>query len=342
MKCLVTGGSGYFGELLCKMLLEMDHDVYNLDLNENRNEDSRIKYIKADIRDYKKVLQSCEGMDYVFHNVAQVPLAKDNELFRTVNIDGTRNILAASLENEIKKLVYTSSSAIFGVPKSNPVMEKTVPNPMEAYGDAKYQGELLCHEYNKKGLDISIVRPRTILGHGRLGIFQILFEWVYNGQNIPVFSGGKNKYQFVHPEDLAHACVKSVDKSGLQIYNCGAENFGTMKELLQELCDYANTGSRVSSVPTWPAVLGMKATSLLGLSPLGAYHALMYGRSMYFDISKCKQELNWKPKYSNKEMIIQSYKWYVENREFVLRNKSGSHHKTGVKQGILKFVGKLL
>ena len=92
----------------------------------------------------------------------------------------------------------------------------------------------------------------------------------------------------------------------------------------------------------WPAVLGMNITSALGMSPLGAYHALMYGRSMYFDISKAKKELNWAPEYSNKEMIIESYKWYVNNREKVLKNKSGSHHKTGVKQGVLSLVGRCL
>lgn len=342
MNVLVTGGSGYFGELLCNQLLIKGYNVKNLDLNLNPDADSRIEFIQADIRDYNKVLEACNGVDYVFHNVAQVPLAKDKELFHTVNRNGTENILKAALVCSVKKLVYTSTSAVFGVPKMNPVTELTVPTPMEAYGKAKYEGELLCEEYNKKGLDVTIVRPRTILGNGRLGIFQILFEWVYCGKNVPVFSGGNNVYQFVHAKDLADACILTVKKPGFKIYNCGTENFGTMRELLQDLCDYANTGSKVKSVPMWPAVTGMKITSAIGISPLGAYHALMYGRSMYFDTTKLKNELTWSSRFSNKEMIIESYQWYIANREKVLNIQGLSHHRSSIKQGILSLVGEIL
>ncbi len=342
MKCLVTGGSGFFGELLCQKLLSQGHEVSNLDLNKNSSEDKKITFIQADIRDYSKVLEATMNVDVVFHNVAQVPLAKDKELFDTVNRVGTENILKASLENGVKKLVYTSSSAVFGVPKKNPVDEAMEPTPMEAYGQAKYDGELECKKYFDKGLDVSIVRPRTILGLGRLGIFQILFEWVYNGQNVPVFSGGDNIYQFVHAEDLADVCILISKIAGFNIYNCGAKEFGSMKEILQDLCNYAKTGSKVKSVPMWPAVMGMKISSALGISPLGAYHALMYGKSMYFSHEKVEKELNWTPKYSNKDMMIESYKWYVENRNAVLKNKEGSHHKKGVKQGILSVVGKCI
>ncbi|MDB6055275.1 MAG: UDP-glucose 4-epimerase, partial [Verrucomicrobiales bacterium] len=100
----------------------------------------------------------------------------------------------------------------------------------------------------------------------------------------------------------------------------------------------ANTGSRVKTVPMAPAVLGMKITNTLGLSPLGAYHALMYGRSMYFDITRAKQELGWQPRYSNNEMFVESYDWYCKNREAVLSSKGASHHRSGVKQGVLKLV----
>ena len=342
MKCLVTGGSGFFGELLCKELLEKGFEVTNFDLNQNTDEDSRVKYIKGDIRNFDIVRNACENMEYVFHNVAQVPLAKDKDLFETVNKHGTENILKAALEAGVKKLVYTSSSAVFGVPKENPVLETTLPVPREAYGKAKYDGEVLCEKYSKKGLDISIVRPRTILGNGRLGIFQILFEWIYTGQNVPVFNTGNNIYQFVHAKDLAGLCIKSAFRKGFEFYNCGAEEFGSMRELLQALCDHAATGSKVRSIPSWPAVLGMRITSFLGISPLGSYHALMYGKSMYFDVTKAKSKLDWSSEYSNEKMIIESYDWYVENRDFVLKNKKGSHHKKGVRQGVLKIVGKLL
>ena len=116
-----------------------------------------------------------------------------------------------------------------------------------------------------------------------------------------------------------------------------------MRETLENLCRYANTGSKVKSVPFKPAVMGMKISSFLGLSPLGSYHALMYGRSMYFDINKLKNELGWKPKYSSNEMFKQSYDWYCLNRQKILDDKfNGSHHQSKVKQGILNLFSELL
>ena len=281
-------------------------------------------------------------MDIIFHNVAQVPLAKDVKLFESVNNLGTENMLKSALAGGVSKVVYTSSSAVFGVPKSNPVTELTEPSPGEEYGLAKYKGELMCHQFSKQGLDVSIIRPRTIMGHGRLGIFQILFEWIKQGTNIPVLGNGSNIYQFVHADDLADACILAGIKPGSAIFNCGTDNFGSMRSVLENLCQYAKTGSRVTSVPMWPAIQAMKVTSALGLSPLGSYHAMMYGRSMYFDVSKAKHDLGWQPKYSNDEMFIDSYDWYLKNRSDVLSQSGASHHRSAVKQGALKILNWLL
>jgi nucleoside-diphosphate-sugar epimerase len=343
MKSLVTGGAGYFGRLLVDKLVERGHEVRIFDINEVDDATPEMECVRGDIRDLDAVRKACKGVDLVFHNVAQVPLAKDRALFRSVNIDGTRNLLTAALEIGVKKVVNTSSSAVYGVPKSNPVNEQTTPTPMEAYGRAKLEGEHQCEEFGRKGLDYSIIRPRTIMGHGRLGIFQILFEWIHQGYNVPVFSGGNNIYQFVHADDLAEACILSGLKPGIASYNCGTDRFGTMREVLEAICRHANTGSKVRSVPMWPAVAGMRVTSALGLSPLGAYHALMYGRSLYFDSSKAMNELHWKPKYSNEEMFIDSYEWYLRNRKTVL--ESGhvhSHHRSAVKEGFLSVAKRLL
>lgn len=340
MKYLITGGSGYFGSLLVQQIGAENSVVF--DISDAADRSPLTAFHCGDIRDYQAVLKATEGIDVIYHNVAQVPLAKDKELFRSVNIDGTENVLKAALTNKVPKVVYTSSSAVFGVPKSNPVTELTDPSPGESYGQAKYEGELLCKKYQKMGLDVSIVRPRTIMGHGRLGIFQILFEWIREGKNVPVFGSGENVYQFVHAEDLAAACILAGKRPGAETYNCGTDRFGSMRDVLESLCQHAGTGSKVRSVPMAPAVLGMKITSAIGLSPLGAYHALMYGRSMYFDISKAQHELGWQPKWSNTDMFIQSYEWYLRHREEVLSGSGGSHHRSAVKQGILQLVGKLL
>jgi nucleoside-diphosphate-sugar epimerase len=239
-------------------------------------------------------------------------------------------------------LVYTSSGAVYGVPESNPVTELSPKVPGEDYGRSKLQAEQLCERMRGTGVPVSIIRPRTILGSGRLGIFQILFDWVSEGYNVPVFNGGGNRYQFVHADDLADACIRAAMYPGNEDFNIGSDRFGTMRELLEALCRHAGTGSKVKSLPMRPIELGMKVASGLGLSPLGPYHALMYGRSLYFDVNKAKSLLGWSPQYSSEEMIIESYEYYLKNREEILGQTQGSPHRSAVKQRILGLVKHVL
>ena len=129
-------------------------------------------------------------------------LAKDKDLFDSVNNLGRKYFKACS-KSGVKKIVYTSSSAVYGIPPKNPVNELMPPSPMESYGKAKYDAEKLCEQYISDKLDVIIIRPRTILGHVRY--FQILFEWIKKGKNIPVLGKGDNIYQFIHADDLAEA-----------------------------------------------------------------------------------------------------------------------------------------
>jgi nucleoside-diphosphate-sugar epimerase len=342
MTILVTGGAGYFGTVLRQRLIAGGASVRTFDLVRPDDLATGEEAVQGDIRDAVAIAAACRGVSIVHHNVAQVPLAKDRHLFESVNIQGTENLLEGARAAGVRKVVYTSSSAVFGAPRSNPVTEETPPAPAEAYGRAKYEGERRCQAYVARGLDVSIVRPRTILGHGRLGIFQILFEWVRSGFNIPVLGAGDNRYQFVHAEDLAAACILAGKRPGAAVYHCGTDRFGTMRETLEALCLHAGTGSKVRSVPMAPALLAMKLTSAVGLSPLGPYHALMYGRSMYFDLAKTTRELGWAPRYSNQEMFIESYEWYLAHRERVLAASGASLHRSAVKQGVLGLLRRLL
>jgi nucleoside-diphosphate-sugar epimerase len=337
-RVLITGGSGYFGALLRDRLVARGQRVRVFDRVDATDRPESVEFVPGDIRDGARVQAACAGCEVVYHCVAQVPLAKDRALFESVNVQGTENLLRAARAAKVRKVIYVSSSAVFGVPRANPVTEQTPPAPGEAYGRAKLAGERLCAEHGRQGLDVTVIRPRTIMGHGRLGIFQILFEWIREGYNVPVLGRGDNRYQFVHADDLAEACRLAAARPGPAMYNCGAESFGTMREVLEQLCAHAATGSRVRSVPARPAVWLMQLTSALGLSPLGPYHAMMYGQSFYFDITRARAELGWTPKFSNNQMFIQSYDWYLRHRESVLHSAGASHHRSAVKQGILSLV----
>jgi nucleoside-diphosphate-sugar epimerase len=332
---LVTGGSGYFGALLLEQLADDGQRLRNFDVNPP--ESSGGEFIKGDIRDYAAIRAACDGVDVVYHNVAQVPLARDRELFHSVNVTGAANLLRAAADAGVGKVVVTSSSAVFGVHAVNPVTEESPLAPAEAYGQAKAEAEALCHRAVAAGLDVTIIRPRTIHGHGRLGIFGILFDWVADGADIFVIGSGDNRYQFVHADDLARACRLAGARSGPAVYNIGAAEFGSMRESLEALVAHAGTGSRVRSLPLRPARVAMAAAGRLGLAPFASYHWLGYSMSLWFDITRARQELGWEPTYSNAAMFCDSYDWFLKHRaDMGAENRSS--HRSPAKQGALRLL----
>jgi nucleoside-diphosphate-sugar epimerase len=334
---LVTGGSGYFGSLLVRQLLEAGHTVRVLDLADADDRPADVEFVQGDVRDIDLVREAVDEIDVVMNNVAQVPLARDLDLLRTVNVDGTANLLAASADAGVAKVIHTSSSAVFGVPTSNPVMPTTVPAPMEAYGHAKLAAEWACLAAANAGLDVSIVRPRTILGHGRLGIFGILFDWIADGRDPIVLGDGTNRYQFVHSDDLAEVCIRAAEVEGPGVFNVGTDRFGTMRQTLSDLCEHAGTGATVRSVPALPAGLAMALSARLGLTPFAPYHWMMYSKSMWFDLQHLEDQLGWTPTWSTADMFAQSYDWFIANREHA-DDDSASHHRRNARQGALRLL----
>ena len=339
MRCLVTGGSGYFGSLLVDRLVADGQTTRNFDLI-SAEHPSVVEFVQGDIRDPAMVAAAVDGFDVVFHNVAQVPLAKDPATLRSVNVDGTRVLLDACRAAGVAKVVHTSSSAVFGVPDANPVLPTTVPRPAEAYGHAKLAAEWACLDAVRTGLDVTIVRPRTILGHGRLGIFGILFDWIADGADPVVLGDGSNVYQFVHADDLADACIRAGSIEAPGVFNIGTDRFGTMAEAIGGVCLHAGTGARVRRLPAGATAAAMRATARFGLTPFAPYHWLMYAKSMWFDLEHACAELDWRPRYSTDEMFAQSYDWFVANRD-ATGSVQASQHRRSTPQGTLSAAKRL-
>ncbi len=340
-RALVTGGSGYFGSLLVGELRTQGYEVRVLDLLDADDRPAEVEFVRGDIRAAADVRRAVIGVDAVFHNVAQVPLTRDAALFESVNVQGMATLLNACEDAGVAKVVYTSSSAVFGVPESNPVTLETAPAPVEAYGRAKHAGELLCRAAVTRGLDVSIVRPRTILGLGRLGIFGILFDWIADGAAVPVLGDGSNRYQFVHAHDVATACILAAERPGPSTSNIGAEEFGTMRETVAALCEYAGTGAHVTSLPAGLTSRAMQATARLSLTPFGPYHWIMYSRSMWFDLAPARDELGWRPEFTTDAAFRDSYDWFLQHRAD-LAASSGSPHRRSAKQGVLAVAKRVL
>ena len=335
---LITGGSGFVGSNLANILLDRGEKVRVLDLWRDPNSHPDIEYFIGDINDSTLVKRAMTNVDFVHHNAALVPLSKAGKDYWKVNVEGTKTALQEATAAKVKMFSHMSSSAIFGLPEDMPITNNTARKPIEIYGEAKLAGENLVMAASKRGLNTTIIRPRTIIGTGRLGIFQILFEWIADGSNIYVIGSGEQLFQFVHVDDLCEVSIRACLENKPGIYNVGTDKFSTLKDDLNYLCEYASTGVRVKSLPVGFTIKSLAFLDRLKLSPLSPWHYLTYHKSYYFDSQPVYDTLNWRPNYSNREMMVKSYDWFLENRNKIAVYKHASVHKKPVRQGLLKII----
>jgi nucleoside-diphosphate-sugar epimerase len=338
---LVTGGSGFLGNLIARRLLERGQRVKVLDLWEDPTRPREIQFIRCDIRDAQGVSEAMRGVEVVHHNAALVPLTKSGHKFWEVNVEGSRIAAQAAARAGVRAFIHMSSSAIFGVPGQCPITEAAPLRPAEVYGRAKLAGELAVRRVcDQAGLPLIVIRPRTILGEGRLGIFQILFEWIRDGRNVYIIGPGDGLFQFVHASDLMDAYLLALDQGQPGAYNVGAERFGSVRQALQNLIAYAGSSSKVKPLPAAPTMLCLRALDLLGLSPLAPWHYLTYHKPFHFDVTKLLA-MGWKPRFSNDQMFRQSYDWFLANYDRLTALKAGSPHRRPVREGLLWLLKKL-
>ena len=335
---LVTGGSGFVGDATVRALLAAGRAVRILDLRDHPQRPPEVEFVQGDVRDPAAVARAMRGVRVVHHQVAQVPLQKDRALLESVNVVGTQRVLEAAEAAGVAKVVLVSSSAVYGVPRTVPITAETPANPGEPYGAAKLAAENVAREFGARGLDVAIVRPRTVLGPGRLGIFQMLFEWVRRGRPLYTLGDGHNRYQFVHVDDLARLCLLAAGTVGPGPWLAGTDTFGSVRALLVGLVAHAGSVSPVRALPFAPAQRLMHLTSALGLSPLAPYHALAYGLDVHFDVEPTCRALGWRPQFSNAQMMAASYDWYLAHRAEVLAQVDASPHRMPVAPRLLRLL----
>ncbi len=338
-KILVTGGSGFQGITLVRRLVEDGYHPRVLDINDPNEPqlESSIEFIRGDIRDQRVVGEACRGVDTVFHLAAAVLPTRGKRAYMTTNAGGTRNVLEASLEHQVSQVVHISTSAIFGMPRRLPVTEDSEFRPMGYYGNAKFRGEQEVRRLREKGLRVCILRPRTIIGTERLGIFHILFDWIKGGKRIPIIGRGDNLFQFISSRDVVSACLQAARMESNDEFNIGAAEYSTVRKDLEALVAHAGSGSRVVSIPAPMVKLSLQVLDLLRLSPLMDWQYKVADKAFYFDISKAKRLLDWQPEDSNKSMFTESYDWYMAN----FRESDtiyGSTHRQAVRQRALRLL----
>ena len=270
--------------------------------------------MRGDIRSERDVRALVDGADVVVHAAAALPIQSSRAAIRSVNVEGTANVLAGALSAGVRRVVLISSTAVYGVPERHPIVEDDPLVGVGWYGESKIEAEQLAGEFGRRGLDVVIIRPKTFIGPERLGVFEILFDWIRDGRRIPILGDGGNLYQLLAVEDLVDAVARSFTApvGGLAV-NIGAGAFGTVRDDLQALIDHAGSGSRLFPVPVTPAELSLRALELARLSPLAEWHYKTAHKDSFVSIERARELLGWEPRLSNAETLCATYDWYLEH-----------------------------
>jgi nucleoside-diphosphate-sugar epimerase len=310
-RVLITGGSGFLGSHLSRTLSDAGWDVIAADLHEPATD--RDNFLHLDVRDASAVHQAVKQVDVVVHSAALVPITRSSlQVYLAVNTQGTENVLRAARASGAY-VVHISSSSIYGIPTQLPIMPSTPFAPFEDYGYSKAEAEGIVERERKNGLVVSVLRPRTIVGTGRLGLFDAIFPRIRDGKTVPLFGMGNNTLQLLDVEDMCAAVVRAIDTRSNGNYNVGAHEYQTVREDFEGLLAHANTGARLVRVPVPLIHAILRPLDAVGRSPFTRWHYMSAHKSCYSDISTTVSELGWSPKRSNLETLVNSYDWFVSH-----------------------------
>jgi nucleoside-diphosphate-sugar epimerase len=317
MLVAISGGAGFFGLHLARRLVAEGHAVRTLDLARLADPglDGRVEELRGDVRFAVDARRLVAGADVLVHAAAALPIQQSGAAIRSVNVDGMAVTFAGALEAGVRRAVLISSTAVYGVPERHPIDEDDPLVGVGHYGASKIEAERLCAAFARRGLETVIVRPKTFVGPERLGVFEILFDWIREGRRIPILGDGRNRYQLLAVEDLCDAVVRCLDAPVAgEALNVGAGRFGTVRDDLEALVEHAGTASRLRPVPARPAELALRALELARLSPLAERHYRTAHRDSFVSIDKARRLLGWEPRLSNAETLVQTYDWYLAHR----------------------------
>jgi nucleoside-diphosphate-sugar epimerase len=343
MRWAISGGAGFLGLHLARRLLADGHEVRTLDLaplDEPELERS-VEELRGDVRVPRDARSLVEGADVLVHAAAALPIQASRDSIRSVNVGGTATVLAAAAEAGVRRHVLVSSTAVYGIPKVHPIHEEDPLVGVGWYGESKIEAEEVTRDFGLRGLPFTIIRPKTFIGPERLGVFEILFDWVRDGRRIYMLGTGENRYQLLAVEDLVDAIVLSAERpeAAGETVNVGAKQFGTVRSDLQELVDHAGSTSRLTPVPARPAEIALRALELLRVSPLAEWHYKTAHRDSFVDVSKAERLLGWTPRFSNAEALCRTFDWYLAHRDTLAA--AGVTHRVPWNQQALALLKKI-
>lgn len=309
---LVTGGAGFIGSNLVERLLELEEKVVVFDnLSTGRKENIRVflknpnfKFIRGDLRNQKEIERAVRGVDYIFHQAAIPSVNRsvlDPKSTFEANTLGTLNLLIVAKKNKVKKIVYASSSSVYG-PGPLPKKEEMPLNPISPYALSKLTGEKLCQMFSKiYDLPTICLRYFNVFGprqNPRSEYAAVIPKFIFaflNHQRPVIYGDGKQTRDFTYAENVIEANLKALDSqfNNGEIFNiaCGRET--SILELLAIL-------NRIFSKNMKPYFKKKRPGDI---------------KHSFADISKSKKELGYNPKVSLEKGLEKTIQWFIEYGE---------------------------
>jgi|APSaa5957512535_1039671.scaffolds.fasta_scaffold00812_2 UDP-glucose 4-epimerase len=251
MKVLVTGGAGFIGKYLVKSLLENNNSVTIFDNFSNSTKksinfliDLGVKIIEGDITELPNLQRAIKDHDIVIHLAAKISVSESinnpSETFK-INVDGTNNVLTACEKNHVKKIIISSSAAVYGDSyPDDKLTEESVMNPISPYGESKMQMEQNVKEFAlKHDINYVILRFFNIYGIGQspeyAGVITKFKENIIEEEPLQIFGDGLQTRDFVAIYDVIQSIhnASTYDKSG--IFNIASGRVVTIKELAKQM-----------------------------------------------------------------------------------------------------------
>lgn len=318
MRHVIFGGDGFVGRHLAPKLLADGHEVIVADIVRSDLAHYRhARFVQCDITDPAAVAAVGLTADDMVYNVAAKMLspiqvrAKRHDFFWPVNVHGTENIIAAMDKAGAKKLVHFTTDMIYGHTVAWPMTEDHPVAPLGEYGASKQRTEETAAEWRKRGMNITLFRPRLIIGPGRLGILEKLFKLIDWNLPVPMIGSGRNPYQFISVFDCAEA-ARLAFKADVpnEAYNLGSLNPPPVRKLLGDLIRYAGSKSILIPTPGWAVKKTLDLLDLMNMPIMDPEQYLIADEDCVLDVSKGERDLGWVPQYRDEDMLIAAYKEY--------------------------------
>ena len=223
MKFIVTGGAGFIGNNIVRQLLKQNHTpivIDNLYRGNIENISSLdVEFHKIDIRDFNQLRDILKNSDGIFHEAALTDVQESftrQQEYIDVNVKGTENIFKIAKEFDLK-VVYASSSSVYGNPKKNPIVENSERNPINPYGKTKLEDEFLAEKYSKDKVSIIGLRYFNVYGKGQTdsyaGVITKFINRLKQGKSPIIFGSGTQLRDFIFVEDVALANIAAMQSN---------------------------------------------------------------------------------------------------------------------------------